>query len=376
MTTTMLDATIASAIQERRIVGTVLIVKRHGETLYEAAHGLMDREAWRPMTVDAIFRLSSLTKPIVATTILAMVDAGLVRLDDAITDYLPYFMPKLADGSTPVITIRHLLTHTAGLGGELPLSEDEKRDPKYLAAGLNRWHLSLDENMERLVRVPLLFAPGTGWAYSQSIDVLGAMAGKLVGGTLGDAVEKYVTGPLRMADTAFGVTDSTRLSAAYADGPGMPVLMGDPHGVPNPWGGTTMFSPGRIFDAKAYHSGGGGMAGTARDYMVLLETLRTGGGNVLTPETVAMGLANQTPQLEFSQSPGWQFGFFGAWLADPNLAKSPANIGTSRWGGIYGHTWFIDPEAGLSVVSMTNTGLEGCDGDYPLLVRNAIYAAL
>lgn len=367
----LLDATVGKAMEEKRIVGAVLLVRRHGELIHEAAYGLADREAGRPMAVDAIFRLSSLTKPIVATTILAMVDAGLIGLDNPVTDYLPYFTPRLADGSTPVITIRHLLTHTAGLGGEIPVSEAEQQDPDF-----NRWHLSLDENMERLASMPLLFAPGTSWAYSLSIDVLGAIAGKLVGGTLGDAVEKYVTGPLRMDDTAFRVTDRARLAAAYADGADGPVLMGDPHSVPSPWGGDVVYSPGRILDAKAYHSGGGGMAGSARDYMKLLEALRTDGGAVLKPETLALGLANQTPQLAQSVSPGWQFGFFGAWLADPALAASPANMGTSRWGGIYGHTWFIDPKAGLSVVSMTNTGLEGCDRAYPLEVRDAIYAGV
>lgn len=367
----LVNAAVGKALDEKRIVGAVLLVRRNGELIHEAAYGLADREAGRPMQADAIFRLSSLTKPIVATTILAMVDTGRIGLDNAVTDYLPYFTPRLEDGSTPTITIRHLLTHTAGLGGDIPLSEAEKQAPDF-----DRWHLSLDENMERLASMPLLFAPGTGWAYSPAIDVLGAVAGRLVGGTLGDAVEKYVTGPLRMVDTAFHATDRARLAAAYADGADKPVLMGDPHSVPSPWGGVTTYSPGRILDAKAYHAGGGGMAGTARDYMTLLETLRTGGGAVLKPETVALGLANQTPQLAQSVSPGWQFGFFGAWLADPKLAESPANVGTSRWGGIYGHTWFIDPTAGLSVVAMTNTGLEGCDRAYPLEVRDAIYAGL
>lgn len=367
----LLDAAVDKALTEKRIVGAVLIVRRNGELIYESARGLADREAGRKMAVDAIFRLSSLTKPIVATTILAMVDAGLIGPDTAVTDYLPYFTPRLDDGSRPKITIRHLLTHTAGLGSDIPLSAEEQRDPQF-----NRWHLSLDGNMERLASAPLLFAPGSSWAYSPAIDVLGAVAGRLVGGTLGDAVEKYVTGPLRMADTAFHVTDRARLAAAYADGADGPVLMSDPHSVPSPWGGVTTYSPERILDAQAYHAGGGGMAGTARDYMMLLETLRTGGGAILKPETALLGLDNQTPQLAQSVAPGWQFGFFGAWLADPTLAGSPANAGTSRWGGIYGHTWFIDPKAGLSVVAMTNTGLEGCDRAYPLEVRDAIYAGL
>lgn len=368
--TARLNATIDRAIAENRIVGAVTIVRQHGELLHESAHGLADREANRPMTVDAIFRLSSLTKPIVATTILAMVDAGLLGLDDAVTRHLPYFTPRMPDGSVPTITIRQLLTHTAGLGGAIPATDDETRDPK----SFNRWHLSLDENMARLAAVPLTYAPGTGWAYSQAIDVLGAVAARITGGTLGDAVKKFVTGPLRMADTRFAVTDIIRLAAAYGDNPNGPELMGDPHGVPSPWGDIVQYSPGRILDPKAYHSGGGGMAGSARDYMQLLEALRA--GTILKSGTTEAAFANQTAQLEFTRSPGWQFSLIGAWLADPALAPSTANIGTSRWGGIFGHTWFIDQQSGLSVVATTNTGLEGCDGKYPLEIRDAIYAGL
>jgi CubicO group peptidase (beta-lactamase class C family) len=369
-----LDAAIDRAIAEKRIVGSMVIVREQGELIYESARGLDDRDSGTPMSVDKIFRLSSLTKPIVAATILAMVDAGDMALEDLVTDYLSYFMPKLPDGTVPPITIAQLLTHTSGLGGELPLTEAEKSDPKYIDVAHNRWHLSLDENMERLVQAPLLFAPGTGWAYGQSIDVLGAIAGGLVGGTLGDAVAKYVTGPLGMADTAFHVTDLNRLAVPYGDGSDGPERMHDPHVVPrSPWGEPVTYAPDRILDPKAYHSGGGGMAGTAGDFMILLETLRAGGGDILRPETVAAGLSNQIPQLQYSQAPGWHFGFFGAVLTDAGLAKTPQSVGTSRWGGIYGHNWFLDPVSGLSVVSMSNTGLEGCDGAYRFEIRDAVY---
>ena len=367
---TRLDAAVKRALAENRIVGAVLIVRRNGELVYETAQGLADRESGRPMSLDTIFRLSSLTKPIVAATILALADAGRLRLDDLVTDHLPDFRPRLADGAAPDITIHHLLTHTSGLSSDSILSADEQ------AAGVNRWRLGTDAILDRLAALPLLFAPGTGWSYGPSIDVLGVIAGKLVGGLPEDAIRQYVTDPLRMIDSRFSVTDLARLAAAYADGARGPVLMGDPHTVPNQWGSTTTFDPGRIFDGQAFQSGGGGMAGTAPDFMTLLETLRTGGGDILRPETVAKGLADQTPQLAHAQGPGWKFGYFGAWLDDPALAQSPAPRGTVRWGGIYGHNWFIDPINGLSVLSMSNTGLEGSDGAYRDEVRNAVYEAL
>ena len=357
-----LDAVVQAAIVERRIVGGVLIVRQNGKVLYEKAHGLADREAGRGMEMDAIFRLSSLTKPIVAATALALVDAGKLRLADRAADYFPGFAPE--------ITVHHLLTHTSGLSSASILSEAEQ------AAGVNRWHLGTDEIMSRLAAQKLLFAPGTGWAYGPGIDVLGAIAGQIVGGTPEDAIRRYVADPLGMKDTRFTVSDPNRLAAAYADGPDGAVLMDDPHHLTNPWGGITTYDPGRIFDARAFQSGGGGMAGTAGDFMALLEMLRTGGGAVLKPETVEMALANQTRQLPHAQGPGWQFSYVGAWLDDPKLADTPAPRGTNRWGGIYGHNWFIDSENELTVLSMSNTGLEGSDGAYVGEVRDAVYAAL
>lgn len=364
---TRLDAAVKRAIAENRIVGAVLVVRRHGQLIYQTAQGLADREAGRAMTGDAIFRLSSLTKPIVASTILALVDAGKLRLDDLVTRHRPDFRPRMADGSVPDITIHHLLTHTSGLNGGNILS------PAETAAGINRWRLGTDAIMARLADLPLLFAPGSAWSYGPSIDVLGVIAGKLVGGSPEDAIRRYVTDPLGMADSRFGVIDRSRLAAAYADGENGPVLMGDPHSVPNMWGGRTTYDPGRILDAQAFQSGGGGMAGTAGDFMTLLETLRSGGGGILRPETVRRGLDDQTPQLAHAQGPGWKFGYFGAWLDDPVAAKSPAPRGTNRWGGIYGHNWFIDPVDGLSVLSMSNTGLEGSDGAYREEIRDAVY---
>ncbi|HEY8577243.1 MAG TPA: serine hydrolase domain-containing protein [Devosia sp.] len=365
-----LDAAITKAIADNRIVGSVVMVRQNGQVLYAKAHGLADREHNRPMTVDAIFRLSSLTKPIVAATILALVDDGKMDLQEPITTYLPQFRPRMATGEAPTITIHQLLTHVSGLSSASILTEAEQ------SAGVNRWRLGTEEILRRLADLPLLFAPGNGWSYGPGLDVLAAVAAQLVGGQPEDAIRKYVADPLNMADTRFTVTDPARLAAAYADGPDGPVLMGDPHIVPNKWGGVTTYDPGRILDAEAFQSGGGGMAGTAGDFMALLEALRTGGGPILTPEITALGLGNQTPQLSYSQSPGWQFSYFGAWLEDPVTAGTPASPGTNRWGGIYGHNWFIDPARGLSVASMSNTGPEGSDGDYVTEVRDAIYAAL
>jgi CubicO group peptidase (beta-lactamase class C family) len=363
-----LDAVVARAIAEDRIVGAVLLVRRDGKLIYETAQGLGDREAGKAMTVDTIFRLSSLTKPIVAATILALVDDGKLRLDDRVSQFFPQFRPRLADGFAPDITIHHLLTHTSGLSTDSILSAEER------AAGINRWRLGTDEILARLAALPLLYAPGSGWTYGPSLDVLGALAGHIVGGSPEDAIRRHVTDPLGMIDSRFTVTDPTRLAAAYGDDSNGPVLMGDPHSVPSPFG-TVTFDPGRIFDAEAFQAGGGGMAGTGPEFMALLEALRTGAG-ILKSETTRLGLADQIPQLRHAAGPGWSFSYFGAWLDDPTAADTPAPRGINRWGGIYGHNWFIDPLNKLSVVSMSNTGIEGCDGAYRHEILRAVYAGL
>src|SRR4051794_41108167 len=111
-----IDATTDRAIAEGRMVGTVTLVAERGEVVYRRAAGSIDREAGLPMRLDAIFRLASCSKPIVAATALAMIDRGKLSLDDRLSDLLPDFRPKLPNGKPAEIAIRHLLTHTAGFG--------------------------------------------------------------------------------------------------------------------------------------------------------------------------------------------------------------------------------------------------------------------
>lgn len=368
-----IDAVVDRAIAEERIVGTVLLVRRGGEPIYTRVAGFMDREAGVPMREDAIFRLASLTKPIVATTALAMVDAGLLGLDDEVSQHLPYFQPRWS-GEPASMRIRHLLTHTSGLS----------YDPALLAAveatgGMSGPIIPLDENVRRIGQIALKFEPGTGWEYGVSIDVLGCVLATINGSSLGEVVERYVTGPLGMADTRFGVSDVGRLAVPYANRAlGAPVRMGDttqgmnPDGTPGP-----VFSPSRIFNPLAPQSGGSGMASSGPDFMRLIETLRQGGGSILRKETTAAALSNQVGTIArpVPKDAGKRFGFLGGVLDEPAVARSPAPRGTVDWGGVYGHNWFIDPVNEISVVSMSNTALEGCNGPYREEIRDAVYGA-
>jgi CubicO group peptidase (beta-lactamase class C family) len=325
------------------------------------------------MRSDAIFRLASVTKPIVAATALALIERSKLGLDDAITRWLPDFRPKLSDGSTPEIRIRHLLSHTSGLayGSQLP---DDPYNRAGVSGGLDAPGLDWAENQRRLVSVPLYFAPGTAWRYGIAIDVLGMAIATVTGGTLADAVAEYVTRPLGMKDTAFAVVDPTRLAVPYGDGRSGPVRMGEPHVVGDDPATATKFSPARILDARSFQSGGAGMAGTAGDLMKFFEALRNGGAPILKRETIAMASENQIGSLEREEKDaGWRFGFLSAVMADPKAAKSPISVGALDWGGAWGHRWLVDPAAGLTVVIVTNTAMEGVTGVFPWDVYAAVY---
>jgi CubicO group peptidase (beta-lactamase class C family) len=361
-----IDHVIDQAVEWGKLVGTVVIVSNGGEPVYRRAAGFADREAGKLIKEDTIFRAASLTKPMIAATILAMADRGLLQVSDPVSTYLPYFRPRLADGTEPVITLSELLTHTAGL------TYDYSADPR-ITAGLTDTEMGLDEVLELVARQPLAYAPGTSWLYSMAIDVLGGVAAKVHGGSLGDALAHYVTGPLGMRDTGFGVTDVERLAVPYGDADPVPERMGEPHAMANPWGGITRFSPQRIFNSQAFQSGGGGTATTAGDFMRLLDVFLSDGAPILKPDTAREALQNQ---MGFERDPGQAFSFLGSYTADPDKAGHPWPVGTNNWGGIYGHIWSIDPVNQISMVSLSNTAFYGGELDYPRALRRAVYADL
>lgn len=375
-----LDLVIDTALAEKRLVGTVLLVLRQGVICYSRNAGLADREAGRPLQMDAIFRLASLTKPIVTAATMSLIEQGKLQLDDPVDRYLPDFRPRLSDGSTPRITIHHLLTHTAGLSyGFL-----QPADGPYLKAGisdgLDRPGRSFDDNLRRIAEVPLSYAPGTKWGYSVALDVLGAALEQIAGERLPQLVRRLVTGPLGMTDTDFTLGDATRLAVAYGDGnessAGQPIRLAESDVVPFAGASGIRLAPDRFADPHSFPSAGGGMLGSAMDFARFLEAVRQGGAPILQPETVTRMMQRQIGELRVDmRDPGWSFGYGWAVLTDPKLAAVPFHAGTIQWGGVYGHSWFIDPVAGLTVVGMTNTAIAGMTGAFPMAVRDAIYDA-
>lgn len=369
-----LDAVFATALHERRIVGAVALVARHGDVVYRRAVGYADRETQQPMQTDTLFRLASVTKPFVTAAVLRLVAQGRMSLADPITRWLPDFKPALADGSTPALTVHQLLTHTSGLSYSFLEESDSRYHQLGISDGIDRVDFDLAENLRRLAAAPLAFAPGSAWRYSLALDVLGAALERATGVALPQAVAQLVAEPLGLRDTGFVASDAARFATAYADGAPEPVRMTDNVDVPLPEGHgvAVRFAPSRVFDPAAFPSGGAGMYGRADDVLRLLEALRDGGAFLPAELATALRTDHTGPGAE-TRGPGWGFGYGGAVLADPALAGSPQSPGTLQWGGVYGHSWFIDFARGLTVLLLTNTAYEGMSGPLTLELRDAVY---
>lgn len=366
------DAVVDSAIADNRLVGTVVLVLRDGQLVYHRAAGLADREAGRPMTEDTIFRLASVTKPLVSAAAMHLVEQGRLGLDDPVSRWLPDFNPKLADGTTPVITVSQLLNHTAGLSYGFLESPHGPYRTAGVSDGLGEPEISFDENLKRIASVPLSYPPGMGWQYSMATDVLGAVLEKASGQSLPALVRESVTGPLGLKDTGFSVTDIKRLSAAYQDGSPQPLRMVDKATITS-GNSTALFDVRRILDPHAYPSGGAGMAGTAGDIARFLETIRQGGAPILSAHSVQLMVTDHVGATVQTQDPGWGFGYGWAVLNNPALSGTPQSRGTFEWGGAYGHSWFVDPLQKLTVVALTNTAYEGMSGLFTHQLRDAVY---
>lgn len=385
--TAAIDRAIDQALAEKRIVGGVVLVMQDGAIVYRRAAGLTDRERNVAMREDAVFRLASLTKPLVTATALRMVELGKIALADPVTRYLPDFRPALPNGDVPVITLRHLLTHTAGLAYRFMQPDGGAYERAGVSDGADEPGRTMDENLKRIAAAGLFYRPGEKWEYSVAMDVLGAVLQVVEGQDLESVMKKYVAGPLGAPSLSFDLTadQHARLVTPYADGMPEPVRIPDeglrvrfPDGFPIYAGLAGIeLVPARVFDKASFRSGGGGMNGTAGDMLKFVEAIRTGGAPLVSRDTAKEMMTIQTGELPIiNRGPGWAFGYGGSILTDPKAALTPQSPGTFGWGGVWGHTWFIDPARRLSVVSLSNTAFEGMMGRYVRDLRNAICAVI
>lgn len=378
MSSSLIHAVVQKAIDHHQLVGAVVLVAHQGKIIHREALGLSDRERSIPMTMNTVFRLASVSKVIVSTAALVLIAQNKLKLDDVIHRQLPYFKPRLANGKFVPITVRQLLSHTAGLSYRF-LESDANGLYSHagVSDGMDASSISLEENLRRIATVALAYEPGKGWGYSLATDVLGALIEKVHGRPLDQAVRDLVTDQLNMRHTGFIAQNIQQLASAYvSDLPEPHLLLEDE--IVSAFEGSIgiRFSPQRILNPNAFFSGGAGMAGTVEDFFSLLETLFKDDSTFLPAELITEMTTDHSVAYELPNAPGFGFGLGFSVLRNPLQAISPESVGTWRWGGAYGHSWFVDKHHDLSVIAFTNTLYEGMSGPFVSDLRDAVYKTL
>ena len=348
-------------VDSGKVAGIVAVIARHGRIGYLTATGQMDVERQIPMRTDAVFRIYSMTKPVIAAATLVLAEQGKLALDDPVSKYIPALAdvkvyvsgpadhPVVRDPDAPM-TVRHLLTHTAGLVYGL---KQTPVDTLLLRAGLYDPASTLAQFADSIARLPLVFSPGTAWNYSASIDVVGRVIEVASGKPLDRFLEEAIFEPLKMHDTAFRIRRDMRkrIPVLYAPGEaGLRAVEGGPL--------SGMFLPGaRFFWAS------GGLLSTPADYLRFAQMLLNGGEldsvRVLTRASVALMMRNHLPpELTPIAGPqlvdeGYGQALAGVVLVDSTRARLPGSPGIYRWSGYVGTYFWIDPRADLIAMVWT-----------------------
>lgn len=372
--------TLQAEVARARLPGAVALIARHGQVLLHQNVGQQDPAHGVPMELDSIFRIYSMTKPIVSVAVMQLMERGQLLLSDPVAKYLPEFaniqVSAVIDGqvvqqrpqSDP--TVQDLLRHTAGLTYEILGSEPIQR--QYAQARLASRTRSNREFSKALAALPLMFEPGTVWEYSRATDLLGALVEVVSGQTLGAFLQDNILGPLRMVDTSFVVPPDKhhRIAEPFAI---------DPDGGIAP----------RLIDLRhsaAMEAGGAGLASTSADYARFLQCLLSGGAldgqRILSTPTVRYMTADHLGQIGVYRAgrsgellpPGHGFGLGFAVRLEEGVAAQAGSKGLYFWGGIAGTTFFVDPAKDFFALLMLQAPNQR--DYYRPLFRNLVYAAL
>lgn len=355
----LLDDVLQRYVDESYLAGSVTLILKDGKVVYEKAVGMRDREAGDPMETDDIFRIASQTKAIVTTAAMILQEQGKLAINEPVGMYLPEWQETTVavatdDGYDVVpanrqITIRDLITHTAGVGwGAQPARiEWEEKDMIY-------WYLAdREEGIREIARtiasLPMDAQPGERFVYGLGIDVLGALIEVASGQPLDEFVREQITEPLGMVDTYFFVPPdkADRLAVVYG-GVGDDLVRQTDEGH---WEGQGHFVEG----PRKTFGGGAGLVSTARDYARFLQMVLNGGElegtRVLSPTTVDLMLSNHIGDLNIGAGQKMGLGF--SLLTDLGAYGKPGSEGEFGWGGAYHSTYFVSQKDRMVVVALT-----------------------
>lgn len=351
-----LTAALEAKVEDGTIPGAVALIARRGKIAYFRTFGQRVKPEGEAMPKDAIFRIYSMTKPIVSVAAMSLWEEGRFFLDDPLSKTIPEFagtqVGETGRGSlirVPArrpITIQDLLRHTSGM--TYGVFGESKIKSIYLERGINSKDQTVAEMTVKLAGIPLTGQPGSHWEYGRSTDVLGRVLEVLEGKPLGEVLQERVFGPLGMADSGFYVPgrNHRRIAEPY-DEPGAtrknPVLLD-------------------VTEPPRYQSGGGGLVSTAMDYLRFTQMMLNGGEldgvRILSPKTVQLMASNHLGAeivregWAYLPGPGYGFGLGFAVRETPGISSWPGSVGEYYWGGYAGTYFWIDPEEELTAVYM------------------------
>lgn len=373
-----------SYVAQGRIPGAAIQIVKEGRVVLHDAAGYQDREAKVPMRTDSIFRIASQTKAVVSVAILMLQEEGKLLIGDPVGDYLPEWRETtvaVADGADGydvvpaerAITIRDLLTHTAGIGYGGGIAAEA-----WQAVGIQGWYFAhfeepVRETVRRMAALPMEAQPGAAFVYGYNTDVLGAVVEVASGQTLDAFLRTRIFEPLDMVDTHFYLPESKRNRLAVVYGIGEDgALMRTPEG-------SSMYGQGAYVDGpRLSFSGGAGLLSTVRDYARFLEMMAAGGTldgqRILSRHSVALMTINHLPpEIPFRAGTGFGLGF--AVTLDTGQTGQPGSVGEFSWGGAYHTVYFVDPVEDLVFTYMTQV-LPAAGLDDARKLRALVYAAL
>lgn len=369
-----LSQVMRGEVARGRVPGAVALIARRGKIGYFESFGQRDPGKGAPMSKDTIFRVYSMTKPIVTVAAMMLFEEGRLLLGDPVSKYLPEFVNlkvavargdqiDLEPAARPV-TIQDLLRHTSGLTYEFRGNGPVHK--MYMAAKLSSLEMSAAEHVEALGHLPLLHQPGTRWEYGRSTDVVGRLVEVLSGSTLSAFLDEQIVKPLGMVDTAFHAPPANheRLAEAFAR---------------DPQTGTAV----RLMDVRSpprFESGGAGLVSTACDYARFLQMMQNGGAldgvRLLSRKTVEFMTADHLGSITGASDmlpAGYGFGLGFAVRLHAGIASMPGSVGQYFWGGLAGTTFWVDPAEKLLAILLIQA--PGQREYYRMLFRDMVYAA-